>query len=61
MAQQVESFNMNFSHLDSLKQQRIPFTRLTPGNVSMPGRSVQVRADYLQNCVDAMENVISLL
>lgn len=34
--------------------QGLPFTRMHSGTYQMPGRSVQIRSDYLQNCIDAM-------
>jgi len=39
----------------------LPFTALRPGKYSMPGRETQVRADYLQNCIDSMDMLISKL
>lgn len=37
----------------------IPFSRLKAGRHQLPGREVQVRADYLQNCIDSMNELIS--
>lgn len=41
--------------------QGIPFTRLRAGKHQLPGREVQVKADYLQNCIDAMNELVSKL
>lgn len=41
--------------------QGLPFTRMHSGTYQMPGRSVQIRADYLQNCVDAMIQLVRRL
>ena len=39
----------------------IPFTKLSPGSVDMPGKRVQIRADYLQNCINAMNDLVTRL
>jgi cellulose biosynthesis protein BcsQ len=41
--------------------QGIPFSRLRAGKHQLPGREVQVRADYLENCVEAMNKLVSKL
>lgn len=41
--------------------QGLPFTRMRSGTFQMQGRNVQVRADYLQNCVDAMSDLVARL
>lgn len=41
--------------------QGIPFSRLNAGRHQLPGREVQVKADYLQNCQDAMRDLIATL
>lgn len=41
--------------------QGIPFTRLRAGKHQLPGREVQVKADYLQNCIDAMNDLVNKL
>ncbi|MEP0914203.1 ParA family protein [Leptolyngbya sp. GB1-A1] len=39
----------------------LPFTALKPGKYNMPDRETQIRADYLQNCIDSMNMLISKL
>lgn len=39
----------------------LPFTALKPGKYAMPDRETQIRADYLGNCIDSMERLISKL
>ncbi len=41
--------------------QGLPFTKMVSGTYQLPGRDVQVRADYLKNCIDAMKNLIAKL
>ena len=41
--------------------QGLPFTKMSAGRYQMPGREVQVRADYLQNCIDAMNGLVAKL
>lgn len=41
--------------------QGIPFTRLRAGKHQLPGREVQVKADYLDNCIEAMGELVSSL
>lgn len=41
--------------------QGLPFTKMRAGKYQMPGREVQVRADYLQNCIDAMNDMVAKL
>jgi cellulose biosynthesis protein BcsQ len=41
--------------------QGLPFTRMHAGSYSMPGRTVPIRADYLQNCIDAMNAMVAKL
>ncbi|WP_335915587.1 ParA family protein [Shewanella algae] len=41
--------------------QGIPFSQLRAGRHQLPGREVQVKADYLDNCVDAMNELVSKL
>jgi len=41
--------------------QGLPFTRMRAGIYQMPGRTVQVRADYLQNCIDSMYGLVQKL
>lgn len=38
-----------------------PFTRLRGGDHNLSGQRVQIRADYLQNCVDALNRVVNHL
>jgi cellulose biosynthesis protein BcsQ len=39
----------------------LPFTRMHAGRYRMPGRVVQVKAEYLQNCIDAMNAMVAKL
>lgn len=39
----------------------LPFTHMHAGRYTMQGRSVQIRADYLQNCIDAMNAMVAKL
>ncbi len=39
--------------------QGLPFTKMRSGSYQMPGRDVQIRADYLQNCIDAMNDLVA--
>ncbi|MBO2680130.1 ParA family protein [Shewanella algae] len=41
--------------------QGIPFSRLRAGRHQLPGREVQVKADYLENCIDAMNDLVGKL
>lgn len=41
--------------------QGIPFTRLRAGKHQLPGREVQVKSDYLTNCIDAMNELVNKL
>lgn len=41
--------------------QGIPFTRLKAGKHQLPGREVQVKSDYLTNCIDAMNELVNKL
>ena len=41
--------------------QGLPFTKMRAGRYQMPGREVQVRADYLQNCIDAINGMVAKL
>ncbi len=41
--------------------QGLPFTKMHAGRYQMPGREVQVRADYLQNCIDAINGMVAKL
>lgn len=41
--------------------QGLPFTTMSAGNYQLPGRNVQIRADYLQNCIDAMNTLVGRL
>ena len=41
--------------------QGIPFSRLRAGRHQLPGREVQVKADYLVNCIDAMNELVNKL
>jgi hypothetical protein len=41
--------------------QGVPFTRLNAGKHQLPGREVQVKADYLKNCIDAMNTLVDKL
>lgn len=36
----------------------IPFTQMSEGVVAMPGRNVRIKGDYLQNCIDAMNELV---
>jgi len=38
-----------------------PFTQLTTGNHDIGGRKTQVNPEYLQNCLDAMQDVVDCL
>lgn len=38
-----------------------PFTKLQSGSAEMPGRNVSIRSDYLNNCIEAMQGVVSKL
>jgi len=37
----------------------MPFSVMQSGIYNLPGRNVQVRADYLQNCTDAMNSLVA--
>jgi cellulose biosynthesis protein BcsQ len=39
----------------------MPFSQLKAGRHTIRGEEVQVRADYLQNCRDSMENLVRML
>ncbi len=38
--------------------QGLPFTKMRAGVYKMPGKEVQIRADYLKNCIDAMNDLV---
>ena len=37
----------------------MPFSAMQSGTYNLPGRNVQVRADYLQNCINAMNALVA--
>ncbi|WOB68598.1 ParA family protein [Microcystis aeruginosa] len=41
--------------------QGLPFSKMSSGIYKLPGREVQVRADYLENCIDAMNTLVAKL
>jgi hypothetical protein len=41
--------------------QGLPFSKMSSGIYKLPGREVQVRADYLDNCIKAMKTLVAKL
>ena len=39
----------------------LPFTKLRAGRHNLPGQEIQIRSDYLSNCIDSMNDLVGKL